>query len=379
MTEPHHRRRRLAAGLVVSLIVAVALMAVWMSPTDPDADPIANATGALAAAPATPAAPITSEPAAAQPGAADQDNPPRPRLPPASAEPLPPVDTPLAEVIDDLEDRARRGDARAACRLGKALGRCQRTDLMVVASRTDQDLANAIAQVPMAAREQDLHIQNLMTQQEFARKLSSYCTGIGRPQSRQAIRYQVQAAQSGHPDSIVAVGNFPAWGADDLIAEPQLALLLNQYRLPMPIQAVRLGDPGSLARLRLLLPSLDEPALAQIPEAFRSISVLNILHGVVTETLRGNHRPLLLRELTERGYPPVSGQGTPSAADASHPWRDLSAAIHLFDRHFSASPLFERRRSALELQRQTGVIDDQLEAWQDDWTDDCEAEWSSSD
>lgn len=295
-----------------------------------------------------------------------------------SALPLPPPDAPLAEVIDDLEGRARRGDARAACRLGKALTRCHRTLLAAMANRSDQDIADAIAQMSLEAQAQDAQIRSLMAQREFARTLSDYCAGIGREQTRQALRFQIMAAQSGHADSIVAVGTFPSNAADDLIADPQLATLLHQYRLPMLIEGIRLGDPDSLRRLLFLLPVLDVRSLAQIPEEFRSVNVINILHEVVAREIRGDTRTLFARDLARGEAAGAPSEGAPSGNHAPDLWRELSAALQLFDQHFAGSPRIEATKRSNELQRSMGTSNSELMARQY-WQDDCEAAWSSSD
>src|SRR5688572_24849419 len=46
-----------------------------------------------------------------------------------AAAPLPPPDVPLADVLPELEQRARAGDANASCRIGLELHRCRRRAL----------------------------------------------------------------------------------------------------------------------------------------------------------------------------------------------------------------------------------------------------------
>src|SRR5690606_19322374 len=117
--------------------------------------------------------------------------------------PLPALDAPLAQVIDDLVDRAQRGDNAASCRLGAELHRC----LMArAASATAQDIERDIARrqnTPSAA------VDAIARLQSRAEHVGPGCDGVGTEHLRTAFQWQKQAALA-NPDLRVAFALSPA-------------------------------------------------------------------------------------------------------------------------------------------------------------------------
>lgn len=117
-TRSEFRSRRRLLG--IALGIAIALGAVWVtwrtpSATEADADPtdqpeeVHDAAWSVAPQSEALTIPVAVSPPQRFDDAASGA--------PSADQPLPPHDTPLTEVIDELESRALRGDRPAACRL----------------------------------------------------------------------------------------------------------------------------------------------------------------------------------------------------------------------------------------------------------------------
>lgn len=123
--------------------------------------------------------------------------------PPAAAA-LPPLDAPLASVIDELVARARQGDARAACRLGMDLGACatlgmtrqMRSWSEQALSGGDERLSRRGVQAPEQAREQ--MIDRVASALERESQLETLCAGIEPRQIETAPFWTLRAAELGH-------------------------------------------------------------------------------------------------------------------------------------------------------------------------------------
>lgn len=72
---------------------------------------------------------------------------------------LPPADTPLAQIVDQLDRRARAGDAKAACRLGAEMMRCMQARSAYTGTTGDRARADEIARVNVSAAERERLIE----------------------------------------------------------------------------------------------------------------------------------------------------------------------------------------------------------------------------
>lgn len=111
----------------------------------------------------------------------------------AQSEPLPPADTPLASIRDELATRARAGDARAACRLGAELMRCRN-------HRTQQaitDMFDASLDHGRFEIGGDRAIDTLATAMERNQLEAQVCAGVDEQHIQEAIEFQRIAAQRG--------------------------------------------------------------------------------------------------------------------------------------------------------------------------------------
>lgn len=130
----------------------------------------------------------------------------------AGPEPLPPTDTPLMAVFDELEERANRGDAHASCDLVSRLLRCrswwtqkQYMPTMVSEYAHDQETFST-----------DQIVDGLAHDQMSLDDLAPVCSGVTPEQLNRAYDFQVLAAEYGPAsygvelalDPVLSIGNF---------------------------------------------------------------------------------------------------------------------------------------------------------------------------
>lgn len=158
--------------------------------------------------------------------------------------PLPPLDAPLDSVFDELADRARRGEARAACRLAVELQRCRRAGYIGRGSRRLES---------MAAQEDDLDRRESMIG-ELARieaereRSETVCSGVTGDQLAQAFAFQQQAAQA-MPELRTWAATHPALDAMNFVNELDAWQQYRHVALPWLEQAALDGDPAALIAL----------------------------------------------------------------------------------------------------------------------------------
>lgn len=101
---------------------------------------------------------------------------------------LPPPDAPLAAVFDTLADRARRGDAGAACRLVFDLGACRQALDSRLAIERGKDIAPTWPGVP--------------TDNASQRRVLARCQGLGKQHFAAQYGMLKQTALAGHEPSL---------------------------------------------------------------------------------------------------------------------------------------------------------------------------------
>jgi hypothetical protein len=140
----------------------------------------------------TTAATTAPDPAANDNGRAIAERPALASTPAAVAPvPLPPADAPVAEIFDDLLERARRGDTRAACRLGADLQRCQGAERGFRAERFERRVAGESD----PERREEM-IQRLAAMEVRREGMLARCVGVTAEQTANAFALQMQAAQA---------------------------------------------------------------------------------------------------------------------------------------------------------------------------------------
>jgi hypothetical protein len=121
------------------------------------------------------------------------------------AEPLPPADTPVVDLLAALRERARRGDASAACRLASELQRCQNAALWAERS---QFMEASAAREPSAERRENMVGWLARVEAESARS-EKVCAGLADADYADAFAMQQLAAQA-RPELRVWAASNPA-------------------------------------------------------------------------------------------------------------------------------------------------------------------------
>jgi hypothetical protein len=168
--------------------------------------------------------------------------------PSAVAGALPPLDTPLAGIIDALEARAQAGDARAACRLAAELSRCAaiaanaRLERTLVPAADDAarpgTTQGAEAFVDFAAR--------LVTDLERDRAV---CADLPGERFDDAALWLSRAADAGHPAARSAFATGDWWNARAALTRPQVVADYARHARTWAEQSIAAGDLGLMVRL----------------------------------------------------------------------------------------------------------------------------------
>lgn len=205
------RTRIVLLGLLAISAIALSLSALWPSaPTTPEAKAAGNVQQHIEAADS-----VTAR--TAEEGVAADDHSPTTVSAPArtaraqpgtiaapASVPLPALDAPLAETLDELRRRADAGDARAACRIAAELRRCELVGVQLsVAQRME-------AQRPRMQKA--MGDQNDRNTQDYFKRMdrfnqdalgtSAHCAGVTASDPKEQIRYWRQAALAGHLASL---------------------------------------------------------------------------------------------------------------------------------------------------------------------------------
>ncbi len=158
---------------------------------------------------------------------------------PAEA-PLPAMGEPLAQIKDELAARARRGDARAACRLGADLMRCRSS---LASKASSAMLQQALARSGQTVS--DDTVSMLASMDNAAASAVALCEGIGEKDMREAIVYQRIAAERGSTRMRLWYAADPALERMDFLADLDEWQSYRAVALEYLEQALEAGDPDA--------------------------------------------------------------------------------------------------------------------------------------
>jgi len=174
--------------------------------------------------------------------------------------PLPPLDAPVAEIYEDLADRARRGDVRAACRLGSDLWDCAERQMV---RRIDPEVESRRIATMRQRGESDVAIQRAVdraaVQQERSDRLDKRCGNVQPARIDEAFDWMLMAAEQGNAFAMVRFAGTPMVPADRHFIEVER---LAVYRDRAPVFAQRGLARGDL-RMLLLVGMLASPQPGQ--------------------------------------------------------------------------------------------------------------------
>lgn len=248
MAEPTVPRGWRLAGVALAVVTGVTALVLFRAerpdPTASTGDPEApvavadDTAGSTAVTPPAMTAGAMSTPAtrtalteALQPSPLSDARTP---VPPA---PLPPADAPLAEILDELTQRADAGEPRAACRLAAELVRCSHRDALVTSVN-----ANSLGDTRWRRPEHDA----VEDQQRSALVTANrVCAGVAPERIADAPHRLMDAADLGHPGARAWAA---AYGADEairhLLDAPDVAERLQQNVVRWVIASLEAGDRG---------------------------------------------------------------------------------------------------------------------------------------
>lgn len=221
----------------LALVVALAGLAFMGGRASTESSLLGDVEGSDQATPGTTGAASGADDAPSSKPAV-QSLPDRAATAPQTVEPLPPVDQPLAESFDDLLERAKRGDARAACRLSVDLARCHRRAQMAGWSSSYER---------QAARARDDAAANRMIDQVVmldaaVQRDEAFCAGLGHAQLEWSFPVQLSAARW-NPDLRVWVASQPSLDIQRFLGDLEGWQQYRAVALPWLRDAALAGDP----------------------------------------------------------------------------------------------------------------------------------------
>lgn len=164
--------------------------------------------------------------------------------------PLPPTGAPLVGIIDDLERRARAGEARAACRLAAEIGRCASL------ARREAMVAHSLSAPPTPGGQQsdpaqiERFVDLAARQQVELERDQALCAGVPRERLRDAAPWMLAAARAGNEAAMTAFAG-GMWMMFDPYAMRH-AEVLAAYSREAERMALSLAEAGSPAMVRSL-------------------------------------------------------------------------------------------------------------------------------
>ena len=298
------RRTTIALVLVlVALAGSIALVAL-RDPRSPAALPVPGAAGQVATA--APAVEASAERTPAPRVTAPDDHGfavttgTRPVLFEAR---LFDAETPLAARIDELDRRARGGDAAAGCQLGFELLRCEKARQMAGYHENVEAQARMLSSRNLSPAQVQERIDSLLAQQQRNRLTRQQCEGVQTRDWAEPARYLQAAAERGHRHAMRMFLEDDLYRSDALFRDPGLVALLRTHGPRYFRRLIESGDPYMLDRVRaaqhqtgdmlfeVLPPPWNSPELAS--EILRARSQAN---GFPGEPREGEADPALVAE-----------------------------------------------------------------------------------
>lgn len=168
--------------------------------------------------------------------------------------PLPPANTPLADIFDELDQRARRGDAAAACRLGGELQRCRHFGVgawgQVFRINEDRFAAN-LAGRDLSGDQLRQETDHYLRLDSAMKRIETVCADIQLDQLPSSMRYFEMAARAGHHLSTIEFIT-GALQVEDLFQDPDLIPLFKKNAPRYFRSALEAGEPTAFNLLRMI-------------------------------------------------------------------------------------------------------------------------------
>jgi hypothetical protein len=184
-------------------------------------------------------------------------------------------DMPVVDMLALLEDRARAGDAVAACELGRALNQCRMQSM--VRRMPARPAPPSDAKAPDVER----FVNAEAAREEWQERLAQRCEGVEASDIAQAVGYLARSALSGHVPSLVEFVVSPMTAPAEFIRDPQLGQVYRSQVWPLLRRALENGDflAAQMTMVQLGMGPMSPlsavvPAEYQDPDAARAMMAL---------------------------------------------------------------------------------------------------------
>lgn len=270
MTSQHFQHRWVLTWVLLAIVAVLAAGAWWQTRVERDEPTPAHDLRT----PESADTPLPNADAKEATMAASSSNFRRPKLEPITL----PEDASVSDMLDLLGDRARAGDAQAACELAHVIDQCQ-LHFMIGPMRLQP------ATREQSAEQLDQFVEAEARRLEAAELMDQYCNGIGPKQLEESARFTARAALSGHVDSLIDFISAPDFKAAAFIRDPELAHLYRERLWPVLLRGLTEGNAqvaealfSGLGSARQLAISAAVPARFNDHEAARAVS--RMLRGI---------------------------------------------------------------------------------------------------
>jgi TPR repeat protein len=196
-----------------------------------------------------------------------------------SALALPPINTPVAQVLDELERAAHAGDARAACRVAFELERCHELRALQASISTFRDLAERPGVGAELARRYNAIADRDQARFNEGRRL---CEGVAPAEANEAWRYLLQAARAGHGPSMARFASRRAFSDADPVAALDGLIAFRNEGPSFLARAAQAGYPEAYEQLGFAYVTGIDLGLGVPHDAIRGIAYYTALMRVAT-------------------------------------------------------------------------------------------------
>jgi hypothetical protein len=244
---------------------------------------------------------------------------------------IPPIDShhPVRDYAALLDERARAGDAAAACRLGAELDRCTALNELARHRPIAADIATShIERTGLQGPAADRVIDTLLQQEQEQLRRHQDCMELDLAAYAPPTRYFALAARAGHVPSMLRVLRIETAPGADLVRDPAL---IAEYRAHASDYLLSLLEAGEHAAVDLWLHQAmrgaASPLLASLPDTMRDVEAIAILQRRLTAERQR------MRVIDSRGV-----DVTPASNPPSVPVDSLRLADAWHARWFSSDP-----------------------------------------
>lgn len=155
------------------------------------------------------------------------------------AQPLPPLDTPVLDMMDALEARLRAGDARAGCRLAQELRRCHLAPMHLRAQSVESLAHRTGKNAELIEQAIEWEARKALRREALER----VCAGLAREHFDRHFHVLRRTAELGHPVAMLDFADARGFLGAEYVRRPELLLEYRQLAPLMLQRALASGMP----------------------------------------------------------------------------------------------------------------------------------------